>query len=111
MEFKYKAKVDKKWLKGRSLTDHKEDATEFETESEPTQIINKLKRDGKIPQKATIKIVKRRESAVDILGDIDAVKVRSCLTLFDAVSPDDIFQEVLDAFYGGTYDKKTLDFM
>ena len=27
MEFKYKAKVDKKWLKGRSLTDHKEDAT------------------------------------------------------------------------------------
>ena len=44
MEFKYKAKVDKKWLKGRSLTDHKEDATEFETESEPTQIINKLTR-------------------------------------------------------------------
>ena len=62
MEFKYKAKVDKKWLKGRSLTDKKEDATEFETESEPTQIINKLKRDGKVPQKATIKIVKRRES-------------------------------------------------
>ena len=63
MEFKYKAKVDKKWLKGRSLTDKKEDATEFETESEPTQIINKLKRDGKVPQKAAIKIVKRRESA------------------------------------------------
>ena len=53
----------------------------------------------------------RGESAVDILGDIDAVKVRSCMTLFDAVSPDDIFQEVLDAFYGGTYDKMTLDFM
>ena len=62
MEFKYKAKVDKKWLKGRSLTDKKEDATEFETESEPTQIINKLKRDGKVPQKAVIKIIKRRES-------------------------------------------------
>ena len=62
MEFKYKAKVDKKWLKGRSLTDKKEDATEFETESEPTQIINKLKRDGKVPQRAVIKIVKRRES-------------------------------------------------
>ena len=53
----------------------------------------------------------RGESAVDIFGDIDAVKVRSCMTLFDAVSPDDIFQEVLDAFYGGTYDKMTLDFM
>lgn len=53
----------------------------------------------------------RGESAIDILGDIDAVKVRSCMTLFDAVSPDDIFQEVLDAFYGGSSDKKTLDYM
>ena len=53
----------------------------------------------------------RGESAVDILGGIDAVKVRSCMTLFDAVSPDDIFHEVLDAFYGGTSDKNTLDYM
>ena len=53
----------------------------------------------------------RGESAVDILGGIDAVKVRSCIKLFDAVSPDDIFQEVLDAFYGGTSDKNTLDYM
>ena len=53
----------------------------------------------------------RGESAVDILGDIDAVKVRSCMTLFDAVSPDDIFQEVLDAFYDGMSDKRTLDYM
>ena len=53
----------------------------------------------------------RGESAVDILGNIDAIKVRSCMTLFDAVSPDDIFKEVLDAFYGGTSDKKTLDYL
>ena len=33
------------------------------------------------------------------------------MTLFDAVSPDDIFQEVLDAFYEGKSDKKTLDLM
>ena len=33
------------------------------------------------------------------------------MTLFDAVSPDDIFHETLDAFYGGTYDKTTLDYM
>ena len=51
------------------------------------------------------------ESAVDILGDIDAIKVRSCMTLFDAVSPDDIFQDVLNAFYDGTSDKKTLDYL
>lgn len=53
----------------------------------------------------------RGESVVDILGDIDAIKVRSCMTLFDAVSSDDIFQDVLDAFYDGTSDKKTLDYL
>ncbi len=30
-------------------------------------------------------------AATDIFGDLDAMKVRSCMTLFDAVSPDDIF--------------------
>lgn len=49
--------------------------------------------------------------AVDIFGGLDAMKVKSCMTLFDAVSPDDIFQEVLDVFYKGTYDKMTLDLM
>lgn len=33
------------------------------------------------------------------------------MTLFDAVSPDDVFQEVLDKFYKGDYDKKTLDYI
>lgn len=49
--------------------------------------------------------------AVEIFGGIDAIKVRSCMTLFDAVSPDDVFQEVLDKFYKGDYDKKTLDYI
>lgn len=53
----------------------------------------------------------RGESAVDILGDIDVVKVRSCMTLFDAVAPNDIFRDVLDAFYDGTLDRNTLDYM
>ena len=53
----------------------------------------------------------REMDATDILGDIDALKVRSCMTLFDAVSPDDIFEEVLEVFYNGTYDRKTLDYM
>ena len=48
---------------------------------------------------------------VDIFGDLDAMKVRSCMTLFDAVSPDDIFEQVLDVFYHGTCCKKTLDYM
>ena len=53
----------------------------------------------------------REIDATDILGDIDAMKVRSCMTLFDAVSPDDIFEEVLEVFYNGTYCRKTIDYM
>ena len=53
----------------------------------------------------------REMDASDILGDLDALKVRSCMTLFDAVSPDDIFEKVLKVFYNGTYDKKPLDYM
>ncbi len=63
-------------------------------------------------RKITMELLQHRGvSVIDIFGDIDAVKVRSCMTLFNVVSPDDIFQKVLDAFYGGRYDKKTLDCM
>jgi uncharacterized protein (DUF1810 family) len=34
-------------------------------------------------------------SAEEIFGDLDAMKVRSCMTLFDIVSPDDIFVDLL----------------
>ena len=39
------------------------------------------------------------KTALSIFGDIDAVKVRSCMTMFDFLSPNDIFGEVLDSFY------------
>ena len=39
--------------------------------------------------------------AEEILGVTDAIKVRSCMTMFDFLSPNDIFGEVLDSFYGG----------
>lgn len=51
------------------------------------------------------------KDAVEILGGIDAMKVRSCMTLFDVVSPGDIFHEVLACFYKGSRDTKTLDNM
>ena len=41
------------------------------------------------------------KSAEEIFGGLDAMKVRSSMTLFDAISPDDIFAQVLDTFYGG----------
>jgi uncharacterized protein (DUF1810 family) len=41
------------------------------------------------------------KTADDIFGDLDAMKVKSCMTLFDAISPNDIFDKVLDRFYEG----------
>ena len=44
----------------------------------------------------------------EILGPVDAIKVKSCMTLFDVVSPNDIFDETLYAFYNGERDQKTI---
>ena len=44
-----------------------------------------------------------------IMGHIDAMKVRSCMTLFDIISPHDIFEEVLDKFYDGKRCEATLN--
>lgn len=42
-------------------------------------------------------------------GEIDAVKLRSSMTLFDIISPKDIFEEVLDVFFEGKRCRKTLE--
>jgi len=48
-------------------------------------------------------------SAVEILGEVDAVKLRSSMTLFAAASPGEpLFREVLDRFYGGEEDPATV---
>ncbi|HEX8752851.1 MAG TPA: DUF1810 domain-containing protein [Solirubrobacterales bacterium] len=47
-------------------------------------------------------------SAEEILGGIDAVKLRSSMTLFAAASPEEpVFAEVLDRFYDGRRDPAT----
>lgn len=48
-------------------------------------------------------------SAEDILGQIDAMKLRSCATLFAAISEEgSLFHRVLDRFYEGKPDPMTL---
>jgi uncharacterized protein (DUF1810 family) len=48
-----------------------------------------------------------QRSAEQILGAIDAMKLRSCLTLFDAIEPRGLFADALAAFYDGP-DEETL---
>jgi uncharacterized protein (DUF1810 family) len=47
-------------------------------------------------------------SAEDILGSVDAVKLRSSMTLFQRAAPDeDLFAAVLDRFWDGVPDAAT----
>ena len=49
------------------------------------------------------------DTAVNILGYIDAMKVKSCMTLFHEADPSiEIFTKVIDKFYDGKYDNRTL---
>ena len=48
-------------------------------------------------------------SANDILGDIDAQKFQSCLTLFAQAAPSElIFKKALSKYFGGDFDAATL---
>ena len=47
----------------------------------------------------------------EILGGIDSHKVCSCLTLFDVVSPNDLFAECLEVCYDGKKDRRTLELL
>ena len=50
----------------------------------------------------------RNKTALEIFGETDTVKVRSCMTMFDYLSPNDIFSEVLDTFYESKRCERTL---
>ncbi|MBO4531862.1 MAG: DUF1810 domain-containing protein [Paludibacteraceae bacterium] len=47
--------------------------------------------------------------AVAILSPIDARKVKSSMTLFWLASENPLFKSVLDAFYGGEIDRRTME--
>lgn len=58
-------------------------------------------------------LLSHTEQPIDrIMGYPDNLKLRSSMTLFKAAEPGDpIFQEVLDAFYGGNEDQLTLELL
>ena len=48
------------------------------------------------------------QSAVEILGSVDAVKLRSSVTLFHRAAPDEpVFRQVLDRYFHGVPDPAT----
>lgn len=51
------------------------------------------------------------KNAQEVFGHLDAMKVCSCMTLFNVVSDDDLFQRVLDRYYNGVADDRTLEML
>lgn len=47
-------------------------------------------------------------TAKQIFGSVDAMKVKSCMTLFDSICPNDIFNSILLKFYDGSKCRFTL---
>ena len=43
-----------------------------------------------------------------VFGSTDAIKLRSCITLFDVVEPESVFNKVLMKFFDGERDSRTL---
>jgi uncharacterized protein (DUF1810 family) len=51
-------------------------------------------------------------TAREVFGEIDAVKLRSSMTLFHRAAPDDaVFRQVLERFFGGVADAATDDLL
>ena len=48
------------------------------------------------------------KNAEEVFGYLDAIKVRSCMTLFDEVAEDELFMQVLEKYYQGEKDKATM---
>ena len=50
----------------------------------------------------------KTDNPTEVFGSPDDMKLRSCMTLFDVVEPDSVFEKVLMKFFNGKRDNRTL---
>ena len=63
---------------------------------------------ARLRQCAGLLLASDARTAIEIFGGLDAMKVRSCMTLFHRAAPDEpVFSQVLDLYYGGVADEAT----
>ena len=57
-------------------------------------------------------LYKLDDNIYNILGYTDALKLNSCMTLFNYIDPSiDIFIKIIDKFYNGKKDQRTIDIL
>ena len=65
---------------------------------------------GKRLREITAAVLTHSDKSIrSIMGSgVDTWKFKACMTLFDTLSPNDIFAQALDTFYNGERDNRTL---
>jgi uncharacterized protein (DUF1810 family) len=70
---------------------------------------------GRLRQAVQLMLTHKGKSAHEILGTLDDLKFRSCLTLFreaaSETADNSLFTKALDQFYGGDPDHRTLELL
>lgn len=68
--------------------------------------------DARLKEISTALLELETDDSVKVLGKIDALKLKSSMTLFNYAAPhEDIYQKVLDKFYAGEKDTATLNLL
>lgn len=53
----------------------------------------------------------KENTAREVFGGIDAMKVKSSMTLFYLATKEELFKEVLDRYYAGKVDSRTIELL
>lgn len=93
-DYKYKAKIGNSYLKGNGFTTKASEADTFESETEPRQRINQMRKDGKHIPKGNVSVEKIKESRMKYSGS-------------DNVNPSDIFNIVGECLENYDFQKTT----
>ena len=60
---------------------------------------------------ATQLLLHQDKDLIEIFGQLDAMKVRSCMTLFYHATGDEMFMKVIEKFFGGVEDEVTVELL
>ena len=66
---------------------------------------------GRLRECCRLLLCHRDNTAEHLLGPVDALKLRSSMTLFLRASGEALFEQVLEAFYAGREDSLTLELL
>ena len=66
----------------------------------------------RLKEATAVLLVRRSQNVTSILGEIDALKFKSCLTLFSLADPSEpLFTDALEYFFSGKRDEHTIELL